>query len=449
MDILKSPLGIEIEEITAEPNKVSFYYRAEVHANGFDFPSMKLVSMDTSQDFVKNFADESTVKLIYGAGTYAYRIYPYLDNLEITIYREPIGEVGDASAPGETVASQRFRATLLNPTAPAVNANGMNQPSEEALDLTNVLELTFQLQDKAIEQLRLRAMGSIIRKSSVEDIIRFVLTNESKDVDVDSTEIPLGVEMVPALNKKKYEQIPIPQGTRSVDVPQFLQDRYGVYPTGFSYYLFQKTWYVFPPFDNSRFDQSQKTATVIRIPENRMPGVERTFRKDGNHLILMVTGAAQLDNDSEKRILNQGNGVRFADANSMMDGFVDVKDNVALASRGKSNNEFVTLQRPTGLNNVQSSPRRITANQMVEYSELAQRDGVLINMSWDNSDPFAMFPGMQIKLLYLDDEEVKELYGTLVFAHHYTKLQGIGITGSRHFTTTNLTIFAKRKLDDS
>jgi hypothetical protein len=446
MDIMQSALGLEIDEIRNSANKVTFHYRAQIHANGLNLDTLKLISIDTTQDFDKKFADETVVKIMLGAGAYSYKVYPFIDNLEITIFREPRGEVGEAPVNGDRVSSQRFRATLLNPAAPMIQGNSMNQPSEDALDLTNLLELDFQLQDKAIEQLRLKSTGTIFRDQKVEDIIRFVLTKESKDVDVDSKDVPLGVELVKPGNDKKYDHIVIPQGIRSVDVPQYLHDKYGVYPTGFCYYLFNKTWYVFPPFDNTRFDQSQKTMTIIRVPENRMPNVERTFRRDGNNIVAIATGKLNLENDSEKVLLNQGNGIRFTDANLVMGEFVDTRDNVALSSRGKANNEFTTLERPTGINNVQMSPNRISANKMLEYSRLAQRDGVLVQLSWENSDPYSLFPGMQIKLLYLEEATIREIYGTLVFAHHYTRINGIGVTTGRHSTTTNLAIFAKRKV---
>ena len=447
MEILDSALAREINLITTgPPTGVSNYFRAEFHANGQNIAAMKVLSIDTIRDYESNFTDEVIVQLVVGAGTYAYRIYPYLEALDITIYESPLLETSGGEDTDRRPVTKRYTATILNPQSIQLGGKGMTVPDEFSLDLKDMLTLNFQLVDKVVEQARMRSVGGVYRKTTVEDVVKTILTNETAKIEIQNAEDkPLGVEFVPATNTKTREHIVIPHGVRLTDLPQHVHMNCGgIYGTGLAYYYQGRYWYVFPPYDSSRFDQSTKKLTIIRMPSNRLPGLERTFRHDGNNIVILAGGDTQVKNPSDELMLNKGNGVRFADADSFMGGFVQTSGNKALASRGGVNNEFVTVQRPNGNNNVLSSDKRISANPLAEYSKLAAREGSLIGLTWENSNPDLITPGMSVKVMYLEGENIKETYGLVIKTHHYTQTRGKGITSTRHFTTTTLTIFAKR-----
>jgi hypothetical protein len=448
MDILDSALAREIETISSNANtQVSYYWRAEIHAGENTLPALKVLSSDIKRDYESNFTDEMFVSLVLGGGQYAYKVYPNLSRLEITLYKQPLEEVGGQPDNARVVESERYVATLIDPIAINVASNSSNELDEFALDISNLITLNFQLVNKAVDQIRMKTVGGIYRRVKVEDVIKSVMTVYSAQVETDTTDIPRGVEMITSPNQETQEHIVIPHGTRLVDIPDYIHKHCsGIYTTGLAYYYQSNHWYVFPPYDNSKFDQSPQTLTAIRIPANRMPGVERTYRKDGNNLVILATGQANVKNESESQLLSAGNGVRFADANQFMDGIVQKSGNKAVISRGGVNNEFITTDRPNGNNLVLSSPKRITSNPWLEYSRLAARNGSLIGLTWENSNPSLILPGMPVKVLYLEDEQIKETYGLVIKAHHYTQTRGEGITVSRHRTTTALTIFAKREL---
>lgn len=448
MDILDSALSREIDRIKSNNlTETSYYWYAEIHAGGKTIEALKLLSMDIIRDYESNFTDEVIVTLSLGAGKYATKIYPNLSKLEITLYRKPLGEVGGGEDSARPITSERFVATLLDPLAINVAGNSTNEIDETALDLTNILTLSFQLVNKAVDQMRMKTIGGVYRATTVEDVVKSILTMHSAQIEVDSTDMPQGVEMISSSNEHIQDHVVIPHGTRLVDAPNYIHKNCsGIYTAGLAYYYQARIWYVFPPYDNGKFEKSQKTLTIIRLPENRMPGVERTYRKDGNNLVILATGRAAVKNDSEAMLLTAGNGVRFSDANQFMETVVEKRDNKAVMSRGGVNNEFTTVERPSGNNLVLTSNARITSNPWLEYSKLAPRNGSLLAVTWENSNPELILPGMPVKLLYLEGEEIKETFGLVVKAHHYTQTRGVGVTASRHRTTSSLTIFAKREL---
>jgi len=449
MDILESALGSDIKAVmTASATDSNYYWTCEIHCGTEDtIKVIKVLSIDFVCDYETKFTDEVLLRCVVGGGQYAYHVYPYLSQLEITLYKVPVVEVG-GGVDMDPSQSERYVATLLKPFNPAVEANAMNQPDEYSLDLTNLLEVDFQLVTKPVEQFRMRSYGGIFRNQTVEDVIKHVLTDQSKQVETDQNQVPVGVDMVSANNTAKRDHIVIPHGTRFVDVPGYINAKCGgVYNSGFAYYFHADHWYVFPPYNNANFDTNPRTATIVNVPSNRMPGIERTYRKVGNNLTILATGDTNLFNSSEKSILNEGNGVRFADANQFMENFVKTKDNKTVAGRGGNNSEFTTISRENGLNNVLTSENRITANPFTEYSKLAARDGILVALSWEHSNPQEIYPGMPVRILYLDTDEIKTVYGLIIKAQHYVNTVGQGFQTNRHFTTSNLLIFCRRALD--
>lgn len=449
MDILDSALGSDIKAITNNPSSSSMYYwSADIHCTEeLTVRPFKVLSIDFVCDYAKNFTDEIIISVTMGAGAYAYRVYPNMSKLEMTLFKAPVNEVGGGTDDNRPLETERYVATLVNPVNPAITGNTFNQADELDLDLTNIVTVNFQLIAKSVDQFRMRSFGGIFRNSTVEEVIKAVLTTECKFINADKRAVPAGVEMTPANNTKRREHVVIPQGIRLVDVPGYVHQTCGVYSAGFAYYFLNGTWFVFQPFNNVDFNKAQRTLTLIRVPPNRMPGAERTFMKNGDAVSVIVTGKSDISNKSENQMLNQGNGVRFGDGDQFMDNFVKVKDNKAVAGRGGANNEFTTVKRPNGLNNVALAEGRISSNPFLEYSKLASRDGTFLSMSWENSNPTLLYPGMPVKIVFLQEDEITETYGVLIHAHHYVQTLGNGFQTSRHITTSNLTVFTKREID--
>ena len=118
---------------------------------------------------------------------------------------------------------------------------------------------------------------------------------------------------------------------------------------------------------------------------------------------------------------------------------------VTTVARGANVSEFLSSSRPNGKNNVQISDQPITANPFAEYSKLSRREGSLLSLVWENSQPSAVFPGMMVKLLYLEEDEIKTTFGVMLKAHHYVSMVGEGMTSERHKTNSALSVFVQKK----
>lgn len=449
MEIEQSSLYREVQAITQSDAKpVHFSYTAEIHVGDDTFAPLKILSVDFLSDYETKYADEIQIELVFYAGTFLKRIYPFKDNIDITLFKRPLMETSDSSDEDATVETERYTATLIDTGNPLLESNGFNSPDEEALNLTNIPSITFQLVNKSLEQLRTISVGQNFRQCKVQDVITGMLTKFSQTVKVEGGRLLKGVDMVDASNKQTREHIIIPQGVKLVHLPEYVHRKCGgVYNAGLGYYLQGDYWYVYPCYNTERWPDAVKTLTVINIPKNKLPGIERTYRQDGNSLVVLATGEVRFTDDSEVQQLNHGNGVRFADASNMMNNFSTTKDNKTISSRSKNNNEFVAVERKSGNNNIQLSNNPITSNPFLEYSKLARRLGSILSFEWENSDPSTIFPGMMTKIMYLDGDDLKEIYGVVLRAHHYVHMKGIGLTDTRHICHSALSVFVKKPED--
>jgi hypothetical protein len=445
MEIENSSLMREIESVIYNKEKPKLYtWKLEIHANKETHVPLKIISIDNPMNYEQNYGDEIIVEVAMLGGTYAKRVFPFQNNLDITLYKIPVTNVSESVDDEESIESERYTAILLDKENPLMEANGANSPTEDVMNLTNIFNIKFQLVNKALERLRLISVGGIYRNQTTEEVVKAILTKESKELGVDKGRTPIGVEMVAGSNQTKREHICIPQGTRLVDMPEFVHKKCGgIYNAGLSYYFQGDFWYVYPTYNTERFNESQRTLTVINVPSNKFPGIENTYKRDGDSLTVIATGSVKFTDDTDKNQLNEGNGVRFSDASKFIEEFVSVKGNKASVSRKDNNSEFVSESRKNSLNNVVTSSESITANPFVEYSKLARRQGGVLSFVWENSNPSVMFPGMVAKVMYLEDGEIVEIFGSILNAHHYTHLKGTGMFAGRHVTNTAISLFVK------
>lgn len=457
MEIERTTIVEEINAIIAEPLRehVEFNWYAEFKVGEKTYPALKVISIDILRDYANAFGDQIYLDCAIGAGTFSHLIYPFREDFEVVIYRRHMRPNDKRYKPvEENVVATTYRGYVLDAGSKVVESNGKLGTNAEMGDLIDILNVKIQLLDPTIEQIRMQSVGTIIRDKTTPVALHYLFTEVSKVADGDVENKVQGVNFYPEppttssrppLNNEVQRHIVIPHGTPFFEVPEYLNRRCsGIYNSGLGFYLQKKNWYIYPLYYLKRFDEDRKTLTLVKVPDRRLPGSERTYRKTDNQTIALVTGAARHVDDSENKQVNEGNGVRFADARKMMSGFVEVEGNRAKALRANNNSEYVANERKTKLNNAKISDVRITSNNFMEASRLARRQGAFIQCIWQNSDMDSIFPGMGVKYIYTEKNEVKEVLGVVHQAHHYISSVSSELTSTQCQVNTALVLFVER-----
>lgn len=450
MEIDNLPIYQEIQSIINDgPKPVYFTWTAIIHVGEDEFEAIKLIDIDFKKDYVNNFSDEILLRLLIPYGLWGKVIYPNRTKLEITLIRKPIEEVADVDKKDEDIESIKYTAVpLVTDRLPIPTGKEVNTLTMREMDMKSVFPVDFQLFDKSIERLRMVTVGGIFRRTSAADVIKSVLATESAKVKIKTGKTFEGVDIVEPDNKEKREHVLVPYGTKIYDLADYAQFNIGgVYSTGINCYFHNKYWFVYPLFNTARLDKAKKTAVILKVPKNRYTGIERTYKEDGDTLYILGTSDSDFTDDAGTNFLQDGNAVRFADSRRFLRDIIKKGNNKAIISRSKVNHEFSFKKheddvREDELQNSQLSRARINSNPFSERSSMASKYGAFYIFHWENADPSLLFPGMMIKIHFLDKNVMKELHGVLLFAHSSVQMKNRGITSNRHICSVMLTIFA-------
>lgn len=447
MEIEETPLYYEIDDIRTGGSTNSFFkWVATFHVNDTDVEALKVVEVDFSRDYENNFAEECMIKLAMLGGTFFKDIYPYQDNIDITLYKVPMTEAGVGEDESRNVQYRRYKAVYVDRGNPLLEMGGQGNNSKEALDLTQLLtDLEFQLIDKNLDQMRMKEYGTIFRNDTPKAVIVAALTEASRNIDGPDNEKLLGVDIVEPSNTKKRDSYVMEQRIRLVDIPKYIQNHCGgVYGAGLGHFYQGLYWFVYPRYDTTRYDKSNRKVHIVNVPANKYSEFERTFKVADGVVTILANGDFKFSDYSNQMQGNLGNGVRFADADKFVSGLTTTAGNKTKMDRSTNNNEFVSSQSADGNNNVLASDNPITANPFVEYTKLAQREGSLVLLEWRRSNDAYITPGVPCRISYLDGEDVKELDGVILKAHTHVATVGQGMMSDGYFSSTVLAIFVQR-----
>ena len=445
MDYTKTALAKEVEKILTEGNySTEFTYDIFLYVKKTNKTYLlpKMISIDVFRDYINNYTDKTVITAAITGGIYTHDIFPYKDGLDVLVRRTPVFNAGSKKDLSRQTLVERFTAVLIDPVQPTVYEK--ETPNKSTLDLTNLMEIQFDCISKTAEELNMIIVGGVPRNVTGEQVIKSVLTNEACQGGNDQNVIVKGVDMVPATNTEIRDHIILPQGLKLIDLPNYIQNKAGgVYSTGLGYYLQERYWYVYPAYDYTRINDTDRVITFLALPPRSLPSVEKTFRHNGKQVIAIATGNLDYTNDVDIKLRNMGNGVSFSVASTFMHNKITVGGNQAIADRGASNTEAKTIERSDTKTFMPVSNNPITDNAMAEFSRLAAGQAATISLLWQHSDPTQILPGTLARVYYVDDGGVKDIVGSIIAVQHYTHLRGKGMSQDTYNHNTSVTIAVK------
>lgn len=448
MDIKETAIWEEIESVfNSGSNNVHFKYTCELHAGIETIVPLKLEGLKVIRRYSDQFSDYIFLDVLLPKGTYDAKIFPNRDNLTVTLFKEPTGEITEETDLDKEILTRTYRGSLINAKSDRITGSNPIANDEETLNNVSQTTYTIQLIDLAAEQFEMTSIDGNYPDMKPHEVIEGLLTLSGSHLELDSSSTLLGVDVVVGDNTSIRNNNLIEVGTKVSNLADYVQRNCGgVYNTAMGQYIQNGIWYIYPQYNTRRFDKVSKTATIINIPERTLPDVERTFKYEDGKLVIISTGrTVQVDN-SEKEQLTHGGGTRYARGGAFVDSFVVMSDDKSKAMVSAKDNmvEYVVEARKNQVNNVPVSPRKITSNHQYEMSMLSSRLGQILMITWHNSDPDLIYPGMPIKYLYVSDDVIEEIYGVVVGIEYSIILQGNGISNPRYSCVSSIFLFVER-----
>lgn len=390
-------------------------------------------SMAIERDYAQDFSDKTMLNFMMGIGTYTNKVYPYKSKLTVEIVKRPI-VVGsnDTLDPNQYATKEVYRAVLVDQSSLGLRA-GSEMTSDEAKgDRSQRIQVQLQLIDPLLDAMRTKFISGIFEgtwENILKALCRAKLRKEPWEKDVNLERVHqrqqyelAGVDVVETDNTNDPKQLLIPVGTRIVDLPDYIQRKYGLYTTSLGSYIERGEWYIWGLHNTKRYENSERTITVAMMDNGVLPATDNSYIVEEKHVKIVATGNIQHLDNTESTLQNLGNGVRYQDANKLMDGYAETIDGVTHISRGKNLREYLIEPREDNLNVIPYAKQRMTSNHYKELSELNERRGTIVAVKWENSAPDVLRPGTPSKLLYSAKDEVKSVEGILIgCVHAYAK----------------------------
>jgi hypothetical protein len=451
--IEQSSMWADVRDIFGSGKKgIKHELRGMLHTEKEDVPVLKIMVTDLVRDYHNNIADHLVLQFKMPLGEYISRLYPFRTNLEFSIKTIVLEETGGSQASQSKIQLQRYKAVFLINENPHLAGSDYEQQDTETMNKSAIIDVKLELHHRSLEPLRIKTVsGGSYRKATAKQLIHNLLAGESQKILVDGNPAIDGIDIIDPDNTEPRDHTVFPSGTLITTIPTFLQERMGgVYNSGIGTFLQvyggKTLWFVYPLYNTTRFDTCKDGKLIIySLPEDKFPSLDRTYNLDGNILSILATGAKKYKDTADIDYMNKGSGFRMMDASSLMKKPVVATEDGPKAVRTRLNYEVAAETRADGLNYAPMRNTGSSTNPFMQYSLINSRRLAQVDITWDNCDPSLVYPGMPVKYVFLDNGEVVELKGTVIFIHALTVLQGNGINGNVYRTKMAITILVEEK----
>lgn len=446
---------LELMQRPAQP--VFWRLTTKLFANGLELLVSNTLNMVSIADYESRYYADIFITISVDP-VVKRRVLENLQTLEVEVVRQQQSVEGD-DVPGVYKQGQRFNAYVTDPTNPALMGLGGIQGGQgDSVEQISQLEnITLQLVEPVVAEYRALETGGIFGQSGTVDlqqVLRYTMgltipKNASKGLLESGQYLGIrGVDVVKPDNTRKYDHIVIPSFTRLTSVPKYLQENYGIYASGLGWHIERSRCFVYPLMDYTQYQKRHKVLTVLNVPVNEAPTMERTFFEKGKEIFVFATGDVGHVDESENVQQNVGNGIRYSLAGNLLDDMCEVKDNKVNFKQSDNVKGLVIDERPRKDNVVRRAELGFTDNPYRETSRLALGIGTRLSLRWDNSNKDLLYPGMPVKVLYKSDGKVKSLLGVLVGTVNQTTVSTDSILDNRFTGTTLLNVHVQRVKED-
>lgn len=438
----KTALWLDVKDIIESRDKITNQVKKmRIHTKESDFDVWKIIEIQENHDYVADTAGSLIVRFLIGLGDYVYKLYPFRDTLEASLKTLPMtSQTGfDDEADSPTI---RYRAILDMKYNKALTGERISNQDYETLNQSDIVEVRLELQDRNLEVVRSSILsGGCYSQITAHKLLTSVMMSRSNQYIVDGKPSVECFNIVKPDNEEAMGTVAIPSGLKTVLLPTFIQERgLGIYKTGlgthFQRFQGKASLFIYSLYDTDRFDEDVERVIFFSVPQDKLSGIDKTWRKEGKVLYVACTGSQQYNDDSQMGDLNKGVGFRMADARSVQGKPALIQSNQVVADRSRLNTEIGTRDRADGI--YYAPVVEGSANPFKYYSQVAARQVSQTNLIWENSAADLLYPGMPCKYVFLDQGEYREIKGVVLGKYSVTSLVGAPVTSEVYKTSTHV-----------
>jgi len=376
------------------------------------------------RDYIENISDYIEIRLSVHLGTFIYDIYPYLDNIELTITTNK--QLHQNKNP--YIKTERYKAVYIlekNKSIP----NTVNQSREDLNQNLPVL-LTLQLLDRSVETIRIKTTQGNFDKSinpknkdmSPKAFLKSIISEETNKILIENKPPLDNISIEDPDNLEQLKSITIPSYTRIVELPEIIQNNnIGMYNSGIGNYIqtfgidpftYKKTFFIYSLFNPKKYETSEYKIIFYSPVTSNYSLTDITYKYTDKVLKVLTNTISVINDQKETNLMSTGSGFRVSNANSYMKKPIEITEQGPKFKRDGLNTEIVYNERADGLNFAPN--KSISNNSFSLASEVLKKRGNYINLEVNNLDHDFIYPGAPCKINYENkDNKVNEIYGVI------------------------------------
>jgi len=422
VNIEKTLLWNDISKILYHSNEqFTIDYDITVSTVDIDFKVSYLELLAVQSDYLKAIGDYTVLKFTMGLGSFIDSIYPYRDNIEVTIHKRYKHD-------GKKVLIvSKYKAIILNYDK-VLDGTIVDNISSDSIDSENTISLELQLLDRLLEVMKTIQVSGIYSDMTNTNMMLSLFDTESKELSIDGKKGLENITIVKGDNTTSHKHIVIPSALHLINLPTYLQNKnHGVYRGDIGTYITvhnkKRSCFIYPLYSFDGYGKPVPKITIYSIPSNKFNLIESTWLVDGDNLSIVVGGNTVANNIGDSDYMNNGVGFRMPDANAIMKKPVEMTENGPVAKRRNLNYELVNKDRRDGVNYAPyakpgSSPYK-------EYSKVLIRSGYTVSMTWRNGNADLIYPGMPCKYIFLRNGSIVSTTGQVIYKEDIQNREGI------------------------
>lgn len=416
LGIISTPFKREVDSVIANGEITPCYsFDIELLAGNERIKPFSIIGITTIDDFVDSYYPVIAVEM--QASLYVKELL-LNNNGDITavLKRYEIGRNSTVTPDMlRNPVIKRYKAKLYTEESDYLSQENVAVNNEDFSRNKAMVSIKVQLVEAGFEELKNRYVGGTYYKTTGWKLIRHLVDYHANLDNNDVASLIQGVDIAPGVSELIRDQVVIDQGTSLVEAMNVVnRETGGIYPTGFSYYIHNNVWHVFSPYALTRFKETNKSAIIVNLPKNKLPGLERTFLNSSTSITILSTREVNVKDKREARKFNFGLGLRFGDVSKLVGKASKVVNNKLLINASENVNDIIIADSKDGTNQLRFADNKLTAAKNLELSKLAPSRGVLMRISWENSNDTHIYPGMPVKVLYLKNNQVKSMTGSFI-----------------------------------
>lgn len=338
---------------------------------------------------------------------------------------------------------QTFDAYLTDNTSEAIETRSGQLTGTQQDDLGELVTIHVQLVEKGLNEFRLWDEGGVYVNVKMETLLRGLMGRPLQAFGKGMTK-GFNVEIYPVDNDTIYYQRLIANGVHLVDIPGWLQDKWGVYSKGMGYYLSNSTWHISSLYDISRYDKEKTRLTIINVPVNEMIGNPQSYVIQDDEVYIFATGNTKHIDNSDRALDGSGTGFRSAIAGNILDHFTDSTLGNTTVPKGRNMVSVSYDERDSDITNIKPVDKLFSCNPWKDSSTAIKNMGNIVKVKHEYSNSSLFIPFMPVNFLYKYMGTPYSLKGILLEVISDTKTPMSSSLDQRYKTDCDLVIYIER-----